>query len=146
EYTPDGKWIYFNSSRTGRMQIWRMRPDGTGQEQITSDDYNNWFPHISPDGKRIAIVSYGTDVSAEDHPFYPPHGSGRQESQRPRLRLWRPGHDERALLGAGRHADRVRQQPRAARAALRTRRRFDPPDPPPPHPSHSIALGNGPMG
>ena len=38
EYTPDGKWIYFNSSRTGRMQIWRMRPDGSEQEQITKDD------------------------------------------------------------------------------------------------------------
>ena len=51
EFTPDGKWIYFNSSRTGRMQIWRMRPDGSGQEQITHDDLNNWFPHISPDGR-----------------------------------------------------------------------------------------------
>jgi TolB protein len=70
ELTPDGKWIYFNSSRTGRMQIWRMRPDGTGQEQLTSDAYNNWFPHISPDGTRIVIVSYGDDVSPEDHPFY----------------------------------------------------------------------------
>ncbi len=70
EYTPDGQWIYFNSSRTGRMQIWRMHPDGTGQEQLTSDEYNNWFPHISPDGKRIVIVSYGADVSPEEHPFY----------------------------------------------------------------------------
>jgi TolB protein len=32
EYSPDGRWIYFNSTRTGRMQLWRMRPDGTGQE------------------------------------------------------------------------------------------------------------------
>ena len=33
------------------MQIWRMKPDGQEQEQITHDDFNNWFPHISPDGK-----------------------------------------------------------------------------------------------
>src|SRR5436305_9551866 len=27
EYTRDGRHIYFNSARTGRMQIWRMGPD-----------------------------------------------------------------------------------------------------------------------
>jgi TolB protein len=70
EYTPDGAWIYFNSSRTGRMQIWRMRPDGTGQEQMTNDEFNNWFPHVAPDGKSIVILSFGQDVEPGDHPFY----------------------------------------------------------------------------
>jgi TolB protein len=71
EYTPDGKWIYFNSSRTGRMQIWRMRPDGSEQEQITKDEnYNDWFPHISPDGKSIVFISYGLDIGSDEHPFY----------------------------------------------------------------------------
>jgi Tol biopolymer transport system component len=27
EYTPDGSAIYFNSTRSGLMQIWRMKPD-----------------------------------------------------------------------------------------------------------------------
>ena len=31
----DGRHIYFNSARSGRMEIWRMRPDGSGQEQRT---------------------------------------------------------------------------------------------------------------
>jgi TolB protein len=70
EYTPDGQWIYFNSARTGRMQIWRMRPDGSGQEQLTDDELNNWFPHVSPDGRSVVILSYGADVEAGDHPFY----------------------------------------------------------------------------
>jgi sugar lactone lactonase YvrE len=70
EFTPDGAYIYFNSSRTGRMQIWRMRPDGSGQQQVTNDGFNNWFPHISPDGKRIAYLSFPPDVAADDHPFY----------------------------------------------------------------------------
>lgn len=70
EYTPDGEWIYFNSMRTGLMQIWRMRPDGSGQEQITDDSFNNWFPHIAPDGKSMVILSYGQDVAPADHPFY----------------------------------------------------------------------------
>jgi len=44
------------------MQIWRMHADGTAQEQITFDDYNNWFPHISPDSKWMVFLSYGNDV------------------------------------------------------------------------------------
>jgi TolB protein len=70
EYTPDGQWIYFNSSRTGRMQIWRMRPDGSGQEQLTHDDFNNWFPHVAPDGQSVVLLSYLGDVDPADHPFY----------------------------------------------------------------------------
>jgi len=70
EYTPDGRWIYFNSMRTGRMQIWRMRPDGSAQEQITDDGFNNWFPHIAPDGRSMVVLSYGQDVEPGDHPFY----------------------------------------------------------------------------
>ena len=50
------KYIYFNSERTGTMQIWRMNPDGNGQEQVTNDEWNNWFPHISPDGKWMVIL------------------------------------------------------------------------------------------
>jgi Tol biopolymer transport system component len=48
------------------MQIWRMRPDGSGQEQVTSDEYNNWFPHISPDGLRMVFLTYEKDVTG--HP------------------------------------------------------------------------------
>jgi TolB protein len=70
EYTPDGNHIYFNSSRTGKMQIWRMKPDGSEQEQVTNDQYNNWFPHISPDGKWIVIISFPEDINPTDHPYY----------------------------------------------------------------------------
>jgi Tol biopolymer transport system component len=71
EYSPDGKYIYFNSNRTGRMQLWRMKADGSEQERITQDDqFNDWFPHVSPDGKWIVFLSFGTDVDSGDHPFY----------------------------------------------------------------------------
>src|SRR5439155_979978 len=65
-YSPDGQYIYFNSERTGHMQIWRMKPDGSQQEQVFSDDYNNWFPHISPDGKWMVFLTYDNDVAG--HP------------------------------------------------------------------------------
>ncbi len=69
EYSHDGQYIYFNSVRAGpgeRMQIWRMKPDGSEQTQITKDEYNNWFAHPSPDGKWLVFISYEKDVTG--HP------------------------------------------------------------------------------
>jgi Tol biopolymer transport system component len=72
EYTPDGQYIYFNSVRSGLMQIWRMRPDGSNQEQVTpNDDFNNWFAHISPDGKWFVYLSFlKEETPAGIHPPY----------------------------------------------------------------------------
>jgi len=70
EYAPDGKSIYFNSVRSGSMQIWRMKPDGSDPEQVTNDARNNWFPHISPDGQWIAFISFPKEVDPADHPYY----------------------------------------------------------------------------
>jgi len=59
EYSRDGKYIWFNSVRTGRMQAWRMRANGKEQTQMTFDeDMNSWFPHISPDGKKVVYIAY----------------------------------------------------------------------------------------
>lgn len=70
EYSPDGKYIYFNSSQSGTMQLWRMKPDGSGKEQLTFDEYNDWFPHISPDGKWIVFISFPVTINPNDHPSY----------------------------------------------------------------------------
>ena len=48
------------------MQIYRMNPDGSGTEAVTKDEFNNWFPHISPDGKLMVFLSYEPDVKG--HP------------------------------------------------------------------------------
>jgi TolB protein len=62
EFSPDGLWIYFNSERAsstpGHAQLFRMARDGSKVEQLTSDERVNWFPHVSPDGQRIAYVSF----------------------------------------------------------------------------------------
>jgi dipeptidyl aminopeptidase/acylaminoacyl peptidase len=57
DYTPDGKLIYFDSSRSGSTQIWRMKSDGTAAEQVTDDGYLNSSPHVSPDGKSVAFLT-----------------------------------------------------------------------------------------
>ncbi len=59
EYSPDGQHIWFNSVRSGLMQVWRMKADGSEQTQMTFDETrNSWFPHVSPDGKSILFITY----------------------------------------------------------------------------------------
>lgn len=89
EYSPDGAWIYFSSERAstlpGHAQCFRMRPDGSGVEQLTFDDRVNWFPHISPDGQSIVYISYppGTLGHPPDKDvilrFMNPDGSGQRD-------------------------------------------------------------------
>jgi len=71
EYSPDGRYIYFNSVRTGNMHLWRMNADGSNATQLTFDDqFNDWFPHPSPNGKHLIFISFGTDVEPGSHPPY----------------------------------------------------------------------------
>ena len=58
QFTRDGAYIVFCSDRSGSMQIWRMKPDGSQPEQLTTDDSNNWFPRLSNNDAAALIVSY----------------------------------------------------------------------------------------
>jgi len=69
EYSPDGQYIWFNSVRTGAMQAWRMKADGSEQTQMTfHTDRHSWFPHISPDGKLVVYITYKVgDLEPNQH-------------------------------------------------------------------------------
>src|SRR6185437_2979345 len=71
DYSPDGKWIYINSNRSGKEEIWRFPATGAGEndakaEMVVSDSMQDWFPHISPDGKRLVYIAYPADVATHD--------------------------------------------------------------------------------
>ncbi|MDR1264928.1 MAG: biopolymer transporter Tol [Propionibacteriaceae bacterium] len=67
EYSPDGEWIYFNTeSFDGHAQIARLRPDGGDAEQLTCDEFVNWFPHLSPDGTKACYIAF--PPGAQGHP------------------------------------------------------------------------------
>ena len=67
DYSPDGKWIYINSDRSGHESIWRFPADGAGPgdskaEMVLADGAEDWFPHISPDGKKLVYIAYPADT------------------------------------------------------------------------------------
>ena len=48
-WSPDGKWIYFGSTRAGGHEIFRMRPDGSAVQQMTHN--GGYYGVVAPDGK-----------------------------------------------------------------------------------------------
>jgi hypothetical protein len=54
---PGGDQIVFESSRTGKAQIYVIKQDGTGRRQVTTSDNPNTQPDVSPDGRRVLFTS-----------------------------------------------------------------------------------------
>lgn len=55
-WSPDGKSIWFLSTRSGSSQVWRIRMDGGEAEQVTDEPLDVGNLLVSPDGSRIAFT------------------------------------------------------------------------------------------
>jgi TolB protein len=55
-WSPDGRYIYFTSDRSGGPQIYRVAADGGTPERITFEGSYNARPRLSPDGAKLAMV------------------------------------------------------------------------------------------
>jgi Tol biopolymer transport system component len=52
--SPDGQWVLFGRQIDGKMELWRMRPDGTGEVQITrTPDWQEGGAVYMPDSQTI---------------------------------------------------------------------------------------------
>ena len=52
--SPNGEWIVFGRQIDGKMDLWRMRPDGSEEAQITfTEDWQEGAPFFLPDNKTI---------------------------------------------------------------------------------------------
>jgi Tol biopolymer transport system component len=95
DYSPDGRWIYFNSDRGGSTSVWRIPAAQQGvqdahAELVTPGERADWFPHPSPDGKWLVYLSYPERTAG--HPANQPVelrlialDAGAPSAQRPRV-------------------------------------------------------------
>jgi len=90
DFSADGQWVWFNGEREGAVDLWRVRPDGTGLERMTEGPTVDWFPHPSPCGANVLYLAYPEGTMG--HPFgmdvalrIMPQGGG---PSREVVRLW----------------------------------------------------------
>lgn len=56
---PDGKWIVFSRQIDGRIDLWRMRPDGSEQTQIThTPGWQEGGSQYMPDGETLVYRAW----------------------------------------------------------------------------------------
>jgi len=55
-WSPDGRYIYFTSDRSGGPQVYRVGVNGGTPERVTFEGSYNARPRLSPDGSRLAMV------------------------------------------------------------------------------------------
>jgi len=55
-WSPDGRYIYFTSDRSGGPQVYRVAATGGNAERITFEGSYNARPRLSPDGSKLAMV------------------------------------------------------------------------------------------
>ena len=55
-WSPDGRYVYFTSDRSGGPQVYRVPAAGGTPERVTFEGSYNARPRLSEDGKRLAMV------------------------------------------------------------------------------------------
>jgi serine/threonine protein kinase/dipeptidyl aminopeptidase/acylaminoacyl peptidase len=80
--SPDGRYVVFQSNRSGSRNIWRIDADGNNPTQLTDGSYVDESPVCSPDGRWVIFMSRrsgtpaiwkvgidgGTPVQLTNHP------------------------------------------------------------------------------
>jgi Tol biopolymer transport system component len=72
-WSPDGRWIVFDSVAAGNPNIYLISPQGGTPRRLTNGPFGNYMPSWSPDGKRIYFKS---DRSGSDQIWWIPADGG----------------------------------------------------------------------
>ncbi len=62
QFSPDDQWLVVATNREGQMNLWRIRPDGSDYQRLTSYRFPVQSAVYSPDG---AMIAYNTNESAD---------------------------------------------------------------------------------
>jgi dipeptidyl aminopeptidase/acylaminoacyl peptidase len=95
--SPDGQWIVFGRQIDGKMDLWKMRADGSEEQQITfTDDWQEGAPFYLPDSQTIMFRAWKRSEYGKIRPtpmtvFTIEHdGSNTQEHTFDRDMNWAP--------------------------------------------------------
>jgi Tol biopolymer transport system component len=108
-WSPDGRWVVFESDRASFRDLYRIGPDGSGLRRLTENREGNFDPAVSPDGRWIAFAS-SRDGDAEIYVMRADGGGQRRltafhrDDWEPR---WSPDGRTLAFLSNREGADRV---------------------------------------
>ena len=86
-FSPDGQWIGFSSDRDGLMNLWVMKPDGSGARQVSKE--KQWYvnsPTWAPDSQflygRRHFVKQRSGGSGEIWMYHVSGGDGLQVTEK----------------------------------------------------------------
>lgn len=125
-FSPDGKWIVFESDgvksdRPAFSDIHRVGADGKGAKRLTSNPEGNFEPAISPLGDAIVLIS-SRDRVAELYRIRPDGSEPVRLTETPRDEWgarFSPGGDELVLVSDRQGADRIYLMPATGGPARR---------------------------
>lgn len=63
-WSPDGRWLVYESDRASFRDLFRVDRDGRGARRLTRNPEGNFEPAVSPDGRTVAFSS-SRDGNAE---------------------------------------------------------------------------------
>ncbi len=67
--SPNGEWIVFGRQIDGKMDLWRMRADGSEEQQITfTDDWQEGAPFYLPDNETVLTRAWRRSQYGEVRP------------------------------------------------------------------------------
>jgi tricorn protease len=64
-WSPDGQWLVFTSMRDGYLNLWRMRPDGSGLSQLTHSDRHIRHPAYQQDTNGTQVILFSSLLEAD---------------------------------------------------------------------------------
>ena len=57
--SPDGRWLVFGRQVNGNADLWRIKPDGTGEQQLTfTDDWQEGEGYFLPDSETVIFRAW----------------------------------------------------------------------------------------
>ncbi len=79
----DGKWVFFGRQIDGKLDIWKMRIDGTDEQQLTfTPDWQEGAPYPAPDGTHLIFRAWKKSDKLRINQARPSIYAGRNKSRR----------------------------------------------------------------